>query len=207
MHNHANQDRAVLITGCSTGIGRASALDLAARGFQVFAGVRKESDGKRLEADARGTLRALLVDVTDAAQVRQAAAAVEAQVGQSGLWGIVNNAGIVVSAPLELVALDQFRRQFEVNLFGTLAITQAVLPSSAGGGTDRLVGSIAGLAAPPTWDPMRPRSSPLRSPRRLPPDGTPRLGNLRLDCRSRQRGDPDLGSWPTPAARFAPMPF
>lgn len=58
MHNHANQDRAVLITGCSTGIGRASALDLAARGFQVFAGVRKESDGKRLEADARGTLRA-----------------------------------------------------------------------------------------------------------------------------------------------------
>ncbi len=154
MHNQSNKDRAVLITGCSTGIGRASALDLAARGFQVFAGVRKESDGKRLEAESRGNVRSVLVDVTDADQVRQAAAAVEAQVGQSGLWGLVNNAGIVVSAPLELVALDQFRRQFEVNVFGTLAMTQAVLPLiRRRRGRIVLIGSIAGLAAPPYLGP------------------------------------------------------
>lgn len=153
MQKRATQDKAVLITGCSTGIGRACALDLAALGFRVFAGVRKESDGKRLEAASGGGLRSLLVDVTDAHQVRQAAAMVEAEAG-AGLWGLVNNAGIVVSAPLELVSLEQLRRQFEVNVFGTMAVTQAVLPLvRRRQGRIVLIGSIAGLAAPPYLGP------------------------------------------------------
>lgn len=154
MHDSSKEGKAVLITGCSTGIGHACALDLAARGFRVFAGVRKESDGKRLEEEASGGLRSLLVDVTNAHEISQAAATIESEVGQRGLWGLVNNAGILVSAPLELVSLDRLRRQFEVNVFGALAVTQAVLPLvRRRQGRIVLIGSIAGLAAPPYLGP------------------------------------------------------
>ena len=120
---------AVVVTGASTGIGRACALDLARRGLHVFAGVRAESDGAALEAAARGRLTPLFLDVTDEAQIYAAAKSVEAEVGPRGLRGVVNNAGVALAAPLELVELDELRHQLEVNVVGAVAVTQAFLPA------------------------------------------------------------------------------
>ncbi|MBV9213228.1 MAG: SDR family NAD(P)-dependent oxidoreductase [Actinobacteria bacterium] len=119
---------AVVITGSSTGIGRACALHLAASGFQVFAGVRRQEDGDALQREATGTLDPLLVDVTDGSAIAAARERVEASVTSAGLAGLVNNAGIAVSGPLEFVPIDDLRRQLEVNLLGHVAVTQAFLP-------------------------------------------------------------------------------
>jgi len=146
--------RAALITGASTGIGAACALDLDRRGFTVFAGVRREADGERLKHKASQRLQPVLIDVTDHGSVRSAAEAVGAAVDQAGLAGLVNNAGILVSGPLELVPIDQFRRQLEVNVIGQLAVTQALLPLlRAGRGRIVNMGSISGRIAPPYFGP------------------------------------------------------
>jgi NAD(P)-dependent dehydrogenase (short-subunit alcohol dehydrogenase family) len=116
---------AVVITGTSTGIGRACALRLDAAGFDVFAGVRKPEDGERLRADASERLRPLIVDVTDTDTIAAAAAEVNDAVGSRGVAGLVNNAGLSVAGPLEFLPLDELRRQLEVNLIGQVAVTQA----------------------------------------------------------------------------------
>ena len=95
MDQSLRRQPAVVITGASTGIGAASAVELARRGFSVFAGVRKETDGERLKAQSAHIVP-LLLDVTDAAQIAAAAQAVGRVVGDAGLTGLVNNAGIVV---------------------------------------------------------------------------------------------------------------
>lgn len=100
--------KAVIITGASTGIGRGIALSLAQRGYWVFAGVRRERDAEALQAaiaaDSQGRLTTLILDVTDNASVKTARERVEAAVGDAGLFGLVNNAGIAVSGPLELTS-------------------------------------------------------------------------------------------------------
>jgi NAD(P)-dependent dehydrogenase (short-subunit alcohol dehydrogenase family) len=118
---------AVVITGASTGIGAASAAELARRGFCVFAGVRKDGDGRRL-AEQSPSIVPILLDVTDACQIACAVETVGRAVGDAGLVGLVNNAGIVVAGPLEIVPLDQWRLQLEVNVVGQVAVTQAFLP-------------------------------------------------------------------------------
>jgi NAD(P)-dependent dehydrogenase (short-subunit alcohol dehydrogenase family) len=119
-----------LVTGSSSGIGRATALRLAAAGQHVYAGVRHPADGDRLaRAAAGGELTPLILDVTDAGQIADAAAAIAAHTGPAGLDGLVNNAGYGLACPAELVPLDAFRRQLEVNVTGQLAVTQAMLPS------------------------------------------------------------------------------
>ncbi len=118
---------AVVITGASTGIGAASAVELARRTFRVFAGVRKPCDGERLKAQSPHIVP-LTLDVTDAGQIAAATETVERAVGDAGLAGLVNNAGIVVAGPLEILPLDQLRMQFEVNVVGQIAVTQAFLP-------------------------------------------------------------------------------
>jgi NAD(P)-dependent dehydrogenase (short-subunit alcohol dehydrogenase family) len=126
-----------LVTGASTGIGRATALRLAAAGWTVMAGVRDEDAGQRLaqEAGPAGRLIPLRLDVTDAALIAAAAARVDdvaaAPGGSSsgGLDALVNNAGIGVGGPLELVSVEDMRTQFEVNVHGQVAVTQAVLPA------------------------------------------------------------------------------
>jgi NAD(P)-dependent dehydrogenase (short-subunit alcohol dehydrogenase family) len=119
----------VLITGASSGIGRATAQRLAAAGHHVYAGVRTDAAGKDLAASVEGgELTPLLLDVTDAGQIAAARAAVAEHVGPAGLDGLVDNAGIGVAAPTELLGLDAFRRLLEVNLVGQLAVTQAFLP-------------------------------------------------------------------------------
>ena len=107
---------AVVITGASTGIGRATALHLDSLGFQVFAGVRRPEDAEKLKADASERLVPLMIDITDGTAVRSAAATVAERVGERGLAGLVNNAGIAVASPLEFVPLLRKGRGRVVNV-------------------------------------------------------------------------------------------
>jgi NAD(P)-dependent dehydrogenase (short-subunit alcohol dehydrogenase family) len=119
---------AVVVTGASTGIGESCALELDRRGYRVFAGVRSEAAGRRLQSQASPRLVPLRLDVTDAVAIAEAARTVGQRQGRAGLAGLVNNAGIVVAGPLEILPLDELRRQLEVNLVGQVAVTQAFLP-------------------------------------------------------------------------------
>ena len=149
----------VVITGASTGIGRATALRLARAGFAVLAGVRREEDGAALRAQD-GRIEPVIVDVTDAGQI----AALAARVGGSPLAGLVNNAGIAVAGPLEGVPLDLVRRQYEVNVFGLLAVTQALLdPIRAGQGRIVNIGSIGGRINTPFVGPYSSSKAAVRS--------------------------------------------
>jgi len=147
-------DRAVVITGASTGIGAACALELDRRGFRVFAGVRTDAAAQRLRQQATGRLMPLMLDVTDPAGIAEAARTVTAAVGDAGLWGLVNNAGIVVAGPLELIPLEQLRRQLEINVVGPVAVTQAMLPLlRSGRGRIVSVGSLNGRLVVPFLGP------------------------------------------------------
>jgi NAD(P)-dependent dehydrogenase (short-subunit alcohol dehydrogenase family) len=147
-------DRAVVITGASTGIGAACALELDRRGFRVFAGVRTDAAAQRLRQQATGRLMPLMLDVTDPAGIAEAARTVAAAVGDAGLWGLVNNAGIVVAGPLELIPLEQLRRQLEINVVGPVAVTQAMLPLlRSGRGRIVSVGSLNGRLVVPFLGP------------------------------------------------------
>jgi NAD(P)-dependent dehydrogenase (short-subunit alcohol dehydrogenase family) len=149
----------VVITGASTGIGRATALRLARAGFAVLAGVRREEDGADLRAQD-GRIEPVLVDVTDAGQI----AALAARVGGAPLAGLVNNAGIAVAGPLEGVPIALVRRQYEVNVFGLLAVTQALLdPIRAGQGRIVNIGSIGGRINTPFVGPYSSSKAAVRS--------------------------------------------
>ena len=115
--------RLALVTGASTGIGEACARHLATLGFHVLAGVRREEDRERLAAVAG--VEPLVLDVTSPADVAAAAA----RVGDGGLGALVNNAGIAITGPIEAVPIDQWRLQLEINVIGTVAVTQALLPA------------------------------------------------------------------------------
>jgi NAD(P)-dependent dehydrogenase (short-subunit alcohol dehydrogenase family) len=135
------------VTGASTGIGRASALRLAGHGHRVFAGVRKESDGVDLVEAAAGQLEPVILDVTDEGSIEAAAKIVGESLGDAGLSGLVNNAGIAVSGPLEYLPIAELRKQLEVNVVGQIAVTQAFLPLiRRGGGRIVNIGSVAGRA-------------------------------------------------------------
>jgi len=121
----ATRQKSVVITGTSSGIGRASASRLAKAGFRVFAGVRKEADARSLHAE-HPAIEPIAIDITDAASIASAKTQLEAML--DGLDGLVNNAGIGLMAPMEHVPLDELRRQFEVNVIGQVAVTQALLP-------------------------------------------------------------------------------
>jgi NAD(P)-dependent dehydrogenase (short-subunit alcohol dehydrogenase family) len=144
--------RSVLVTGASTGIGRATALRLDASGWRVFAGVRREEDAASLREAGSGRLAPLILDVTDAAQIAAAAERVGEAVGEVGLDGLVNNAGIAVPGPLETLPIDDFRRQVEVNLTAHVAVTQAMLPAiRKAPGRIVFITSIGGLMAFPMF--------------------------------------------------------
>jgi NADP-dependent 3-hydroxy acid dehydrogenase YdfG len=126
--------RAVLITGCSTGIGRATAEHLAAKGHTVYATARRLESISDLESQG---CRTLALDVTDEASM---AAAVDAVVAAEGAVGVlVNNAGYSLSGAVESVAMDEVRRQFETNVFGLIRMCQLVLPAMREQGWGRIV--------------------------------------------------------------------
>jgi NAD(P)-dependent dehydrogenase (short-subunit alcohol dehydrogenase family) len=139
----------VLVTGASTGIGRATVLHLASRGFRVFASVRKLADG----ADLPGT--AVVLDVADGESIRAAAGVVGSALGGAPLDGLVNNAGIAVSGPLEFLPMPELRHQLEVNVVGPAAVTQAFLPFLRLSRRGRIVNmsSISGRIAAPLLGP------------------------------------------------------
>ena len=117
-----------VVTGASSGIGHATARHLDSLGFTVLAGVRSDEAAQRLAAEGSERLRPLIVDVTDAKSIATAAEEVREATAASVLSALVNNAGVAVSAPLELVPIDQLRHQLEVNVIGQVAVTQALLP-------------------------------------------------------------------------------
>ncbi len=146
--------KAVLITGCSTGIGEACALHLAEKGYDVYAGVRRRADGERLSREATGKLTPLTVEVTDECSIAEAVSMVESRVGDFGLRGLVNNAGISRGGPIEYLPSEEWRAQFEVNVIGQVAVTRAALPLvRQGGGRIVFMGSTAGRLAPPLFGP------------------------------------------------------
>jgi NAD(P)-dependent dehydrogenase (short-subunit alcohol dehydrogenase family) len=141
-----------VVTGASTGIGRACVDALARTGAQVWASVRTDADEQALRRDHPDAVSVLRMDVTDAGSVTAAGQRVLAA---GPLTGLVNNAGVALPAPLEHIPIEVFRRQLEVNLIGQLAVTQAMLPalrkSRAQGADARIVmiGSIGGRIAAP----------------------------------------------------------
>lgn len=135
----------VVVTGASTGIGRAIALHLDAKGHRVFAGVRSTAAADGLRSGASERLVPLILDVTDEEQVAAAGDAVAREVGAAGLDGLVNNAGVALGGPVEHLPLQQWRDQFEVNVIGQVAVTRAMLPSvRAATGRIVYIGSVAG---------------------------------------------------------------
>ena len=139
-----------MITGASTGIGAACALHLDRLGWRVFAGVRRQADADTLKAQSSPRLTPISLDVTDTVSISTAASAVAGAVGQAGLGGLVNNAGIVVPGPIEFLPLTDLRRQLEINVVGQVAVTQAFLPLiRAGRGRIVNMGSISGRMATP----------------------------------------------------------
>jgi len=119
--------QSVVVTGASSGIGEATALYLDELGFRVFAGVRRESDGEGLSSRASERLTPVRLDVTDEVSIA-AAADLVARETSGRLHGLVNNAGLSVNGPLELVPPDQVRQLMEVNVIGLIAVTRAFLP-------------------------------------------------------------------------------
>lgn len=140
-----------MVTGASGGIGRSCALLLDRLGFSVFAGVRKERDGEALARDAGPRLAPIILDVEDEDSVGAAAEAVSGTpAAGSGLRGLVNNAGITVTGPLEFLPPEELRRVLEVNVVGQLVATQAFLPLlRRGDGRIVNMGSFNGRVAAP----------------------------------------------------------
>ena len=122
----ATQNRYLLVTGASTGIGYDAALRMAQRGFVVFAGARREADLQALAAQ-HANIRPIRLDVTSATDIAAAVRQVSQETGGK-LYALVNNAGIVKAGPVEFLPLEEWRAQMEVNLIGQIAVTQAFLP-------------------------------------------------------------------------------
>lgn len=143
-------NRYFLITGASTGIGRACAWELDRLGYHVFAGVRSEEAGQKLQIRASSRLVPLQLDVTVADQIAAAADQIAQLTGEAGLAGLVNNAGIAMPGPLELLPIAQFRQNLEVNVVGSVAVAQAMLPAlrKAKGRIVNISSVNGGLAAP-----------------------------------------------------------
>lgn len=139
----------VVITGASSGIGRATALHLDRLGFRVFAGVRTEADGAAIARKASGRLTAVMLDVTNEDSIATAVAHIR-ECDSGGLHGLVNNAGLSINGPLEMVRMADIRKLMDVNVIGLMAVTKACLPLlRAGRGRIVNISSGHGLLAIP----------------------------------------------------------
>jgi len=146
--------RCVLVTGASSGLGFRLSGHLAARGWRVFAGVRRAEDETRVRALHPAGILPVRLDVTDPGSVAEAARFIEAGCDGRGLDALVNNAGIAVAGPVEGVPLEDWRRQFEVNVLGVVAVTQAVLPLvRRARGRIVMISSVSGLLSYPLLGP------------------------------------------------------
>ncbi len=156
--------KAVLVTGASSGIGRACCLHLDSEGYRVFAAVRKKYDGESLRREASESLIPVLMDVTEPGEVSKAAESVRLSTGETGLAGLVNNAGITIAGPLEFLPIEDLTRQFSVNVIGQIACSQAFLPLlRMGRGRIINVGSISGRVTLPFLGPYAASKAALAS--------------------------------------------
>ena len=145
----SQENQLALVTGASSGIGQATSRVLAGHGLHVLAGVRRDEDADQL---ARDGVEPVILDITNPAHVAAIAERVENDPAGRSLAALVNNAGIAVNAPVETIPIDEWRRQFEVNFFGHVAVTQALLPALLeAGGRVVNVSSIGGRVAGPTF--------------------------------------------------------
>lgn len=144
-----SHEELILITGTSTGMGAATARELARRGYHVLAGVRRESDADALRAAG---LEPVLLDITRPDQIAAVAGRIGDDPAGRPLRAVINNAGIAINAPIELLSMDEWRHQFEVNFFGHVAVTKAVLPAlHASAGRVVNISSIGGKVALATY--------------------------------------------------------
>src|SRR6202030_1711676 len=118
----------VVVTGVSTGIGWGTTKVLVSKGFRVFGSVRKQADADRVQREFGEGFVRLMMDITDADSVHQAAQKVGSMIGDRNLIGLVNNAGAVVSGPLLYLRSSEYRRQLEVNMISPLVVIQAFAP-------------------------------------------------------------------------------
>jgi len=142
----------IVVTGASTGIGAATARELARKGFHVLAGVRREVDADALKAERLEGLEPHILDITVESDVAAIADRVARDPLHRPLRALVNNAGIAVNSPIETLPIAQWRQQFEVNLFGHIAMTQALLPALLmSSGTVVNISSVGGKVVLPTY--------------------------------------------------------
>jgi NAD(P)-dependent dehydrogenase (short-subunit alcohol dehydrogenase family) len=147
--NHTSLDELIVVTGASTGIGAATARELASRGFHVLAGIRRDSDAEALRAER---IEPHTLDITVDTDIAAIAERVAHDPDHRPLRALVNNAGIAVNAPVEVLPMTEWRRQFEVNLFGHIAMTQALLPALLeSSGTVVNISSVGGRVAMATY--------------------------------------------------------
>ncbi|WNG16871.1 SDR family oxidoreductase [Cystobacter fuscus] len=141
----------VIVTGASSGIGAATARELARRGFHVLAGVRRDRDADALRGPG---IEPLILDITHPEHIRALAARVQGDPQGRAVRALVNNAGVPVNVPVEVFPIDEWRRLFEVNLFGHVAVTQALLPALVRGkGRVINISSVGGRVAMATYGP------------------------------------------------------
>lgn len=139
------------MTGASTGIGAAAARELARRGFHVIAGVRRDQDADALRTDR---IEPIILDITEQDHIARLAPLFADESRTGALRALVNNAAIQINAPVETLPLDEWRRQFEVNLFGHIAVTQALLPALLrNSGRVINISSVGGRVAMPAYGP------------------------------------------------------
>ncbi len=144
----------IVITGASTGIGRGAVSHLASLGHTVFAGVRKEADAQSLVTEFGQSVIPVILDVTDAEAIERAARFIGSHVGDAGLDGLVNNAGVALGGPLEYTPIDTWRTQLEVNVIGQVAVTKALMPLlRMAAGRVAFIGSVGGRVATPLMGP------------------------------------------------------
>jgi NAD(P)-dependent dehydrogenase (short-subunit alcohol dehydrogenase family) len=150
--NRIDRHELIVVTGASTGIGAATVKELARRGFHVLAGVRREVDADALRGLGIEGIEPRILDITVESDITAIADRVVRDPQHRPLRALINNAGIAINAPVETLPIAQWRQQFEVNLFGHIAITQALLPALLNSsGTVVNISSVGGKVALPTY--------------------------------------------------------
>jgi NAD(P)-dependent dehydrogenase (short-subunit alcohol dehydrogenase family) len=141
-------DKTILITGCSTGLGLGATRAFAARGYRVVATVRSEDDAKRVQAEGIGSIHPVICDVTRQEHVAALPDGVRKITGDGVLHGLINNAGIMIApGPVEFQKMENIRAQFDVNVFGMMAVTIALLPLLGTDTTRKHAGRIINISS------------------------------------------------------------
>jgi NAD(P)-dependent dehydrogenase (short-subunit alcohol dehydrogenase family) len=148
--SNAGEPGTVFVTGAGSGIGKATAASVRARGFEVIAAARDAAEADAIRADTGAESAVVAFDVTDRAATQRGCAEVLERLGSSRLAGVVNSAGVVIAGPMALLPDEDLRRQFDINVFGLMMVTRQLVPRLiADGGRLVNVGSISGRLSVP----------------------------------------------------------